>query len=211
LAYRTEVGHVRERNEDAFLVPHPDVQDNEPWVVAIADGLGGHPAGDEASAITVETLGRELSRHVGGLDNAVQAAHTAVTTAAVDPAKAGMGSTVIVALVDSNRAELAHVGDSRAYLIRDGSAIQITTDHSRSGYLTQAVGLGTISPEMIMVDLAPGDRLLLCTDGLFALMSDLVIEQLATQDELDGACDLLVDAALTAGGYDNVTVVLVEV
>lgn len=214
LAYRSELGHVRKRNEDAVLVPAPEVQSARRWIVAVSDGMGGHPAGDAASEITVQTLGSELGRYVDPEDlvDALLAAHEAIRLAAqVDPDKTGMGATAVVAAVDSERADIAHVGDSRAYLVRDGEAVQLTEDHNKLGYLTQALGHGNVAPETIMTELRPGDRLLLCTDGLTGLLPDYVIGALVASSDPEAACDRLVNAALDAGGHDNVSVVLVEV
>jgi protein phosphatase len=170
--------------------------------------------GDAASEITVQTLGSELGRHAGTEDlvDALLAAHKAIQVAAqVDPEKAGMGATAVVAAVDPEHADIAHIGDSRAYLIRDGEATQLTEDHNKLGYLTQALGHGTVVPETIMTDLRPGDRLLLCTDGLTGLIPDYVIGALVASSDPESACNRLVDAALNAGGHDNVSVVLVEI
>jgi protein phosphatase len=107
---------------------------------------------------------------------------------------------------------VAHVGDSRCYLVRDNAAAQLTHDHNQNGYLTQALGIPRpIAPELIVVDIRAGDRLLLCTDGLSGLVPQTAIGELAAAGTLPDACDRLVDAALNAGGYDNVTVALVEV
>ena len=214
LAYRSELGHVRKRNEDAVLVPAPDVRAAEPWVVAVSDGMGGHPAGDVASEITVQTLAARLSRRTAPADlvEALLAAHKAIRVAAeAAPDKTGMGATAVVATVDSVHADIAHIGDSRAYLIRAGEARRLTEDHNSLGYLTQSLGHGAVSPDTITIDLGPGDRLLLCTDGLTGLVADPTIGDLAMADDPETACDRLVYAALDAGGHDNVTVVLVAI
>ena len=205
---------MRTRNEDATFVAELP---GETVLAVVADGMGGHPAGDVASRIAVDTIkaavdGVEVDPD-GKLSELLLAAHEAVLlTAASEPAYDGMGTTAVVSYVSNDRAHVAHVGDSRCYLIRDGSAAQLTRDHNEDGYLTQALGVRRpITPDSVLVDVRPGDRLLLCSDGLSGLVSDTAIGQLAAAGTLADACDRLVDAALSAGGYDNVTVVLVEV
>jgi protein phosphatase len=214
VAYRSELGYVRTRNEDATFVAELT---NEAFLVAVADGMGGHPAGDVASRIAVDTLKAAVAG-VGAdpdheLNELLQAAHEAVlAAAAAEPAYDGMGTTAVVSYVMSERAHVAHVGDSRCYLVRDGQAAQLTHDHNKNGYLTQALGVPRpIEPESVVIEFQAGDRLLLCTDGLSGLVPPTAIGELAATGPLGGACDRLVDAALSAGGYDNVTVVLVEV
>jgi protein phosphatase len=211
---RTEVGHVRQRNEDALLV------EPERCVFAVADGMGGHPAGDVASAAAIRRLRADL---VEGTDpdrepeelvaGALHAAHAAVLEeAAGDDALTGMGTTIVVALVRDDTAWVGHVGDSRAYLLpSEGRLSPVTRDHGAGGYLSQALGLDRgITPDVVPVRLGPGDRLLLCTDGLTNMVGDAAIEAvlLGTADAQE-ACDSLVAAALDAGGSDNVTVVVV--
>jgi protein phosphatase len=176
--------------------------------------MGGHPAGDVASEITVQTLASGLNRDAGPADlvDVLLAANKAIQVAAeADPKTTGMGATAVVAVIDSTHADIAHVGDSRAYLVRDGAAHQLTADHNKMGYLTQALGHGNVSPDTVTTMLHRGDRLLLCTDGLTGLVSDSVIGELAMAGDPETACDRLVYAALNAGGHDNVTVVLVAV
>jgi protein phosphatase len=118
----------------------------------------------------------------------------------------------VLAIVTAEQAWVAHVGDSRAYLVRGGQASQLTQDHNRHGYLLQAIGIdGTVVPDSSGIALQEGDRLLLCTDGLSGLVDQPVIGELASTGSVVDAADALVAAALRAGGYDNVTVVLVEV
>jgi protein phosphatase len=213
VAYRSELGYVRTRNEDAtFVGKLPD----DALLVVVADGMGGHPAGDVASRIAVDTIKATAATFEADpadeLTEMLRAAHGAVLAAAAqEPAYDGMGTTAVVSYVTSDRAHVAHVGDSRCYLVRDHAAVQLTHDHNQNGYLTQALGIARpIEPERVVVDIRDGDRLLLCTDGLSGLVPETAIGELAATGTLSDACDRLVDAALNAGGYDNVTVALVE-
>jgi PPM family protein phosphatase len=208
VAARTEVGHVRSRNEDALLVA------GENGVLAVCDGLGGHPAGDVASAAAVESL-RETAPKVGAsaeaLRDALHAAHAAVLAAAAeDPARTGMATTVVIASIGDGFARVAHVGDSRAYLLDpDGGLRQVTEDHGMGGYITQALGLDRgVDPDVTEVDTPPGARLLLCSDGLSNMVDAADIGSLLGDGDAKGACDGLVDAALGNGGIDNVTVIV---
>ena len=210
---RTETGHVRRRNEDALLVA------GEAGIFVVADGLGGHPAGDVASATAVRRLREVLagpaaerlpSDPVERLVSAVAEAHEAVVTeAGRAPGRTGMGTTVVVVQTSADTAWVAHVGDSRCYLLHDGRLEQVTRDHSMAGYLTQALGLdGDVRPDLESVQLAPGDRLLLCTDGLTNMVDDDEIAALLGSGSAQQACDRLTEAALAAGGVDNVTTVV---
>ena len=221
VAATTDVGRQRDRNEDAHLV------DPERGLLVVADGMGGHPAGDVASSLAVDRTERDLDpvdddAHTGrmrAIGAAVRAAHTEVRSAAAeDPDKEGMGTTLVIAHVDEAERllTLANVGDSRAYLLRDGKPRQLTTDDSWSGVLgrtlTQAIGASeAVEPEVIEVELEPGDRILLCTDGLTDELDEQRIGELMSVADLDDAGRALVDAALDAGGHDNVTVVLAEI
>lgn len=221
VAASTDVGHRRERNEDAHLV------DLDRGLLVVADGMGGHPAGDVASAIAVERTDQDLddvrtdteTGRMRAVRAAIGAAHAEVRAAASDdPDKAGMGTTLVVAHVDESERllTLANVGDSRAYLLRDGRARQLTTDDVWSSgvgrTLTQAVGASeAVDPEVLEVEVRPGDRLLLCTDGLTDELTMERIGALMGTADLDDAGQALVEAALEAGGHDNVTVVLAEI
>lgn len=209
---RTEIGHVRTRNEDALLV------EPSAGVFVVADGMGGHPAGDVASAVAVGRL-REVLVGVDGAASAasvaaaLNAAHDAVLSDSEgDSARRGMGTTAVVAVVSDDTVWVGHVGDSRCYLLPGGGELQpVTADHGAGGYLTQALGLERgVSPEVAEVPLTAGDRLLLCTDGLTNMVDDGQIATiLRTSDDAQAACDALTDAALAAGGVDNVTTVVV--
>jgi PPM family protein phosphatase len=118
----------------------------------------------------------------------------------------------VVALVDDEQTTIAHVGDSRAYLLTDGALRPLTTDHGLGGYITQALGLDrSMVPDVTHVDLITGDRLLLCTDGLTNMVDDKGIEALLGKGDATEATDALVEAALANGGIDNVTVIVIDV
>lgn len=209
VAYRTEVGHVRQRNEDALLA-RP-----ERGMVAVADGLGGHPAGDVASMTAISSLDEAALTGESSeqdLRTATQAAHEAVLAAAdEEPGRASMGTTVVVAVIDGASARVLHVGDSRAYLLDpEGRLRALTQDHGVNGYLSQALGLDrAVEPDVTEVGCPPGSRLLLCTDGLTNMVDDPSIAQLLGRGDAQQSCDGLVEAALDNGGIDNVTVVVV--
>jgi protein phosphatase len=209
VAYRTEVGHVRSRNEDALLA-RP-----ERGVLAVADGLGGHAAGDVASMVAITSLDEApltAQSSEQDLRSAVAAAHQAVLAAAEEPGRAGMGTTLVLAVVGEGSARIVHVGDSRAYLLHpDGPVEALTRDHGMHGYLTQALGLDRdVEPDVTEVETPDGSRLLLCTDGLTNMVDDDALADLLGRGDAQQACDALVETALANGGIDNVTVVVVR-
>jgi PPM family protein phosphatase len=230
----TDVGRTRSGNEDSHFRGRT--------VFAVADGLGGHQGGEVASAAAVEPLaaldGRELAspaEAAEALAGAIAEANSAILArAAGDPGLWGMGTTVTAAAVAGDHLQLAHVGDSRAYLLRDGSFDQVTTDHTVVGelvrrgrltpaqaavhpersILTRAVGLDPRIPVDTPdpIDLHPGDQVLLCSDGLTEAVPDPdIAEILSAQPDGDAACRALIDAANGNGGPDNITVVLLRV
>jgi len=209
VAARTEVGHVRARNEDALLVAGED------GLVAVFDGLGGHPAGDVASATAAASLrdsGLGTASTAEDLVAALQAAHDAVGAAADgDPGRTGMATTAVVATLAGGTALVAHVGDSRAYLRDgDGRLEQVTRDHGMGGYITQALGLDRgVDPDGVGLATPPASRLRLCSDGLSNMVDAVDIGALLGAGDATAACDALVEAALDRGGIDNVTVVVV--
>jgi protein phosphatase len=226
----TDTGRKRRQNEDAFVC--------EPPLFAIADGMGGAQAGEVASRLAAAAIEEGATAIAGeeGVATVVRAANTRIFERAVhDPAVAGMGTTATVAVVseEAGTVTLAHVGDSRAYLYRAGALEQLTTDHSlvgelvRSGRLTEAEAavhphrsvitraLGTdaeVEVDTLTVEVAPGDLVLLCSDGLSAMVRDEEIVRVleATGGAPREAAEALVAAANDAGGEDNVTVVLFE-
>jgi protein phosphatase len=222
------VGHLRADNEDAYLVNPP--------LFAVADGLGGHQAGEVASSIAIERLLAEAPRSADAkaLARAVRSANNAVIQAAdAGQGRAGMGTTLTAAMIDGTRIVLAHVGDSRAYLLNLGTLTQLTQDHSmvadmvRSGTLTteesrvhpsrsvitRALGSDpNVLVDTYEIEAASDDRLLLCSDGLTGMLDDREIERiLGTAPSAAEAVDLLIEAANDAGGQDNITVVVAEI
>lgn len=226
-AARTDVGRIRSHNEDAVLA--------DPPLFAVADGLGGHEAGEVASHIAVETLRDHAPRRpdASALRRAVRAANREVIRAAREGiGRWGMGTTLTAALVHGTRLTIAHVGDSRAYLLHGGVLSRLTEDHSvvadliRAGRMTEEESrshpnrsvitraLGTdpdLKIDVYEVDASAGDRLLLCTDGLtVALLDEQIREILAANREPEAAVRALVDAANDAGGIDNVSVIVID-
>lgn len=225
---RSDVGCVRGHNEDSYLVASP--------LFCVCDGMGGHAAGEVASAIAVETIAKTAPKAANPalLGAAIEAANAAVIEAAVNGVgKPGMGCTATAAYVDGNTLAIAHVGDSRAYLLHEGTLIRVTRDHS---YVEELVDAGEITADEARVHpnrsvitralgsdpamyadhfqlgVQEGDRLILCSDGLSSMVPDGDIETIATQSSTAQICtDNLVDAALAAGGADNVTVVVVDI
>ena len=226
-AGKTDPGRVRRRNEDAFVV--------DPPLFAVADGMGGAQAGEVASRLAAAAF-REY-READGLapEERVQAIIKEANRRIYDRARtdsevSGMGTTVTAALLSDGDVVIGHVGDSRAYRIRDGSLEQLTDDHSlvadlmRSGRLTpeEAEGhpqrsvitraLGTdpdVDVDTLVIEAAAGDLFLLCSDGLSTMVSEEdVLRTVERASTLDEAARDLVRAANTGGGEDNVTVVL---
>lgn len=223
----TDVGRTRTANEDSFL------RDDKGQTYAVADGMGGHRAGDVASATAVEVVTRELGSGATLVEAIVAANDEVFAKAQANPEMRGMGTTVTSVVFDGERALIAHVGDSRGYLWRDGALTQVTEDHSlveelvRQGRLTpeeaavhpqrnivtRALGVDAdVQVDSYEIDLYPGDRLLLCSDGLTSMMRDDEIAAVlrgAADPQL--ASDALVDAANRAGGEDNITVLVLDV
>lgn len=232
-AGRTHQGLVRPGNEDSFLCAR--------WVFAVADGVGGHPAGDVASALVLEPVAELDERDVADaergtalLEAARDGNHRVLADAQANPARMGMGTTLTAVAVADGTASLVHAGDSRAYLLRPGEGLRrLTADHTP---VEEAVRAGELSPEEAdshphrhvlnrvvgldpdvafdtpdPVPLAPGDRLLLCSDGLTeAVAEGEIAELLQRADDAESAADALVDAALSGGAPDNVTVVIIR-
>lgn len=225
---RSDVGLVREHNEDSFVVRFP--------LFAVADGMGGHEAGEVASTIAVSCLADNapLTADDAALAAAVEAANQAVIDGpSTGKGRPGMGTTCTAVVIDGSTMAVAHVGDSRCYLLHKGQLMRVTHDHS---YVEELVAAGQITPEEarihpnrsvitralgndphmhadhFSVDVSKGDRVLLCSDGLSSMVTDGVIEETLMSCTTPQACaDALVDAALAQGGSDNVTCIVVDV
>ncbi len=230
----TDVGKVRDINQDCFAI------DLERGLVMVADGMGGHLAGEKAAQSAVEVVSALLSEQdprqgdvQANIQRAVQEANRQIVQASMsDASMRGMGTTATVAIVDGEHVFLGHVGDSRAYLVRDGIIEQITEDHSvvaqllKAGaitaqeaahhpyrnVITRCLGMQLdVEADTGAVPWKAGDRLVLCTDGLSGLVSDEEIARMACEDEEpQDACQKMLDLAMSRGGYDNITVVMAE-
>jgi PPM family protein phosphatase len=241
----TDVGRKRNHNEDSFLV------DEELQLYVVADGMGGHAGGGTASRIAVETIDRELRKIRDGKENpfkvqsplqdsllpealrsSVERACLSIFHAAQEDSRlAGMGTTVISLLVHDDHALFAHVGDSRAYLVRGELIQQVSEDHS---LVNEQIKAGMITPEEakhsrykniitrsvgfeeeVQVDVMglvtePGDTFILCSDGLANLVEDKEILEIVHRTKLDELPKTLVTMANERGGDDNITVICVQ-
>jgi len=245
-AGKTDVGLVRKNNEDNFGF------DNRIGIFVVCDGMGGQAAGELASKIAVDTvlgyfhqeerrsgsevLGRgfaEVSERANALANAVQLANKAIREASArDAGSAGMGCTLVAVRVEGNLFSIAHVGDSRIYLVRQGAIQQLTTDHSlvmeqvRRGMITleeaehcemqnvivRALGSeDSVEPDLADLSLEENDTLLLCSDGLSRYVKDsAMLEVIGRVESLEDACDGLIEAAKSGGSDDNITCLLIR-
>lgn len=230
---KTDIGLSRKNNEDRYIV------DKDQGLFIVADGMGGHLAGEVASQIAVETVCNSLQRVDESnpqeqLKLAIeQANRTVEQTAKGDPALHGMGTTLSVILLHQQQVYLAHIGDSRIYRLRNQKLEQLSDDHSlveeqlRQGIITkeqaknsslgnillQAIG---ITPQLNIcqkkIVVATTDQFLLCSDGLTDMVSDAEIEALLRQPgTINLRCESLINAAIAAGGKDNITVVLLQI
>jgi protein phosphatase len=242
---RLETGAVsepggRDRNQDvAVAVPlGPGGAGRDEFLLAVADGMGGHPAGDVASRIAVDALREAQATPPEGdvglaMKQAYRKANEAVHRAAAgEPAHEGMGTTLTSALLRGKYATIANVGDSRAYLLRGGGLTQVSRDHSvvaadvaagrtdaqsarrdpRRNILTHVVGtdakLDSKLPDIFEVTLLPGDRLLLCSDGLHDVLDDVDIQRTLLGSDAGEAARELVNLAKERGTADNASAVV---
>jgi serine/threonine protein phosphatase PrpC len=223
----TDTGRKRRHNEDVYVV--------DPPIFAIADGMGGAKAGEVAAALAADALRGEGGSGEESVVTLIQEANRRVyERASEDAAKSGMGTTMTVALLEDGRVRIGHVGDSRAYLIRDGELSQLTDDHSLVGELVRS---GKLAPEdadthpqrsvitrvlgtdpdvdvdTITIETRSGDLFLLCSDGLYSMVGNDRILELVERNrrDLDAAAKALVAAANKGGGDDNITVVAFEI
>jgi len=242
----THVGRQRQHNEDSYLVA------DEAKLFLVADGMGGHAAGEIASRIAVDSISEfilhtkeddgtwphaydeHFKRSTNRLMAAVRLANTRVLEAMRKDARLrGMGTTVVACLADGETMSVAHVGDSRAYMIRNNQLQRITNDHSwvfeqvQAGMLTEAEaekhplrnvitralgGALQVTPDASEIEVKEGDVFLLCSDGLTGMVPEDEILKVVTQsnDDLEKACQKLIEEANERGGLDNVTAILVK-
>ena len=225
---RTDVGCVRDHNEDSLVVAPP--------LFAVADGMGGHAAGEVASEIAVNVLAELAPKDLDGaaLEHAVEEANHEIIRAARDGrGREGMGTTLTACMLENERLVIAQVGDSRAYLLHHGKLQQLTRDHSlmadmieagqltpeearhhpQRSVITRALGSDpNTRPDMYEINVETGDRLLVCSDGLSSMIEDEQIEAVMRRVPDPQRCaSQLVNEAIAAGGHDNVTVIVSNV
>ncbi len=228
-ATATHVGQVRSGNEDSVHPPDGGAGPG-PVLTLVADGMGGHVGGEVASRVAVEAA---VAAEGSPEERVVAANRAVVARVLAEPALSGMGTTLTVAEIDEHgKLSIGHVGDSRAYLFRDGALTRITTDHSvvaelleagriteeevhthpQRSLVTRALGMARwIDVDTFSEQLRPGDRVLLCSDGLTTMLSDDEVgAALRTCESAEEAAQALVDLANQAGGHDNITVVVVD-
>ncbi|MDB1775364.1 Stp1/IreP family PP2C-type Ser/Thr phosphatase [Eggerthella lenta] len=225
---RTDIGCLRDHNEDSLVVTPP--------LFAVADGMGGHAAGEVASEIAVRVLSELAPEHPDGeaLGRAIEEANRAVIQAAHEGrGRQGMGTTMTAAMLEGERLVIAQVGDSRAYLLHQGKLQQLTRDHSlmadmieagqltpeearthpQRSVITRALGSDVhLHPDIYEINVETGDRLLVCSDGLSGMVFDDQIESTLRRVQDPQRCaSQLVNEAIAAGGHDNVTVIVADV
>ncbi len=239
----TDVGRKREKNEDSLLVS-PNL-----GLFMVADGMGGHQGGEFASKIAVQTVEETIRQILEDPEATIStddvfnrsdpgemlryairmASQRIFEEAARNPGLRGMGTTAVALLVKDDKGFIAHVGDSRAYLVRNGEIKQLTADHSlvaeqlRAGFITpeelknhkfkniitRSVGFqNDVEIDLLVRDLEAGDRFLLCSDGLTNLVEDTDLHKIVAKNPPKEACKKLIDLANKRGGDDNITVVI---
>ena len=227
----TDVGRERDHNEDTYLV------DSEVGLFLVADGMGGHRAGEVASALARDTIAQALRAsqaptRLQALDEAIRLANARVVQEGVqNKTRKGLGTTIVAIVADGDAMGIAHAGDSRCYLWRAGALTRMTRDHSLveelggddpavhaalSGYsnvITRALGTATdTAPELRREVAQVGDIFLLCSDGLSGVVDEGTMKKvLSSELDLATACRTFIDTANERGGPDNVSVVLVRV
>lgn len=228
-ATATHQGMVRQNNEDAVF-PASSGESGGPTVLIVADGMGGHVAGEVASRLAVNAA---ASSELEAADRVAAGNRAIREEVAREPDLEGMGTTMtLVSLDPDGTARFGHIGDSRAYLYRDGDLAQLTEDHTVAGelaslgqiepdeveshpqrhMLTRTLGLTRfVDVDEVEVSLETGDRILLCSDGLTEMVDDARITEIISEGTPDDVAWGLIEAANTAGGVDNISVVLVDV
>ncbi|MQQ10118.1 SpoIIE family protein phosphatase [Epibacterium sp. SM1979] len=228
---QTHTGLVRKVNEDAVLA----LPDHQIWLVS--DGMGGHAAGDFASRLIADSVamipvGLDPAARMHALREAIQSAHRAIVAEAERRGGGTIGATVAALLVANGHFVVLWAGDSRIYRLRGGQLEMLTTDHSavaeyvlagkmtwdeadqhpQSNAITRAVGVGEeVEIDKIRGEVAAGDRFLICSDGLTKYTTEAMLQQMLSATALENAGDALMQVALTGGGADNISIILVDV
>jgi serine/threonine protein phosphatase PrpC len=228
----THQGRIRERNEDSVF-PETSGAGEGPLLVGVADGMGGHVAGNIASTLALTIATEEPPDTDTTIVDRILAANQAIQDRVSDePNLAGMGTTMTIgSFSDDGSATIGHVGDSRCYLMRDGELSRLTSDHTvvaelvalghiknedvnthpQRHLLTRSLGLGPVAVDTEEIDLQAGDRLLFCSDGLTSMLTDREITTiLDSGSDLEATVWMLIEAANAAGGIDNITVAIVD-
>lgn len=247
LGHLTDQGRVRTLNEDSYLVlTQPHLPPNISLLMVVADGMGGHQAGDVASGQVVATLDRFFSTgqfqqlvdynpersdyYAAVLKDVLEAINDHLVNLSSSPGLAGMGTTATVALLSGNQLFIGHVGDSRAYILRNGILQQITQDHSwvadqvasgamtageayhhpKKNLLLRALGNNlVVRVDRLIQDVYPSDTLILCSDGLTNKISEAELAHLiVSHTQPQAACQQLIDLANSRGGEDNITLIV---
>lgn len=232
----TDVGVTRSVNQD-FVFCSTNPVGNLPNLFILADGMGGHKAGDMASRYTVEALvdfviKAEAKDPISIIDNGIQQVNQDIIKKAGESEDYnGMGTTLVVSCIKDSILHIANVGDSRLYIL-DGTLKQVTRDHSyveemvtrgaldrksarnhkEKNVITRAIGgEDTVLPDFFPIDIRPGNRVLMCSDGLTNMVEDAVIEKvLKNTDDIEEAAGILIDIANDNGGRDNISVIIIE-
>ena len=232
----SDIGKNREMNQD-YVYTSENAVGNLPNLFIVADGMGGHKAGDIASRLTVDSVVDKLSKvnskdYISVItDTIIKVNKEVIDKAAESQDYAGMGTTLVVATVFDNILKVANVGDSRLYVVGE-DIIQITRDHSlveemvingqldradarvdkRKNIITRAIGgESKVEAEMFSVELKPEDKILMCSDGLSNMVDDAeILEIINREPDIEKAARMLIDAANENGGKDNISVVIVE-
>lgn len=228
VAFQTHAGRARDNNEDACRLPDADpaLLQQRGYLFALADGIGGYGGGRDASLTTLTTLYEQFyGTPTSTLQHAIQMANMAVRRLSMQPGRdTRMGSTLVAALFEHQHIVVAHVGDSRAYLVHQGDIQQVTTDHVRlkgaantplqeKFVITRSIGSeSTTEPDFTTLPhTQPHDAIVLCSDGLSNLVEAFEIAHAVTTHTPDTAARMLVAMANERGGFDNITVVIMRI
>ncbi|MEZ0361274.1 MAG: protein phosphatase 2C domain-containing protein [Hydrogenobacter sp.] len=215
IAGKTHRGLIRQNNEDFYLVYTKG--DSKTTLAVVADGVGGNKGGDVASRLAVETIVDFYKKNskTNILKEAFLRANAVILEKARIMGLDGMATTCTAVLIEAGRMQLAHAGDSRAYLLRRGDLVRLTSDHTLPGtnMLLNALGIkGDLYVEEHTLTIYEGDTILLCTDGLYRyFQSEELEEDLKSKMSPQEIIDSLIEKALKAGGADNITAILIQV